>query len=115
MRLDGEPWEGKKSCMEPKDPAVRVAVEHDHLVPDRRDDLTERGPEPPIVARLMVEIRSDGSHTIARGAMEDALSGQKVAVEATGSTPLALALSLAKSLATAPWLTRQAFRALMRR
>jgi len=47
--------------------------------------------------------------------MEDALSGQKVAVEATGSTPLALALSLAKSLATAPWLARQAFRALMKR
>jgi hypothetical protein len=63
----------------------------------------------------MVEIRSDGSYTIARGAMEDALSGQKVAVEATGTTPLALALSLAKSLASTPWLARQAFRALLRR
>src|SRR5205085_5408337 len=27
--------------------------------------------EPPVVARLVVEIRSDGSHTIARGAAED--------------------------------------------
>jgi hypothetical protein len=71
--------------------------------------------EPPVVARLMVEIRSDGSYTVARGAMEDALSGQKVAVEATGSTPLALALSLAKSLASTPWLARHAFRALLRR
>jgi hypothetical protein len=80
-----------------------------------RDDLAGRPDEPPIVARLMVEIRSDGTHTIARGAMEDALSGQKVAVEATGTTPLALALSLAKSLASVPWLARHAFRALLRR
>jgi hypothetical protein len=91
-------------------------------VSTERDDLAARAvdspvaaTEPPVVARLMVEIRSDGSHTIARGAMEDALSGQKVAVEATGSTPLALALSLAKSLASTPWLARQAFRALLRR
>ncbi len=80
-----------------------------------RDDLAARPDEPPIVARLMVEIRSDGTYTIARGAMEDAMSGQKVAVEATGTTPLALALSLAKSLASVPWLARHAFRALLRR
>src|SRR5215471_12598605 len=102
--------------MEPAKPTVRITAERDDLAPSRpRDDLSERPGEPPVVARLMVEIRSDGSYTIARGAMEDALSGQKVAVEATGSTPLALALSLAKSLATAPWLARQAFRALMKR
>jgi len=80
-----------------------------------RDDLAAPREEPPIVARLMVEIRSDGTYTVARGAMEDALSGQKVAVEATGTTPLALALSLAKSLASVPWLARHAFRALLRR
>ena len=77
--------------------------------------LAERPGEPPIVARLVVEIRSDGSHTIARGAMEDALSGQKVAVEASGTTPLALALSLAKSMVATPLLARQAFRALVSR
>ena len=77
--------------------------------------LAERPDEPPVVARLVVEIRSDGSHTIARGAMEDALSGQKVAVEASGSTPIALALSLAKSIVATPLLARQAFRALVRR
>jgi hypothetical protein len=79
------------------------------------DNLTEHPGEPPIVARLVIEIRSDGSRTIARGAMEDALSGQKVAVEATGTTPLALALSLAKNIVATPLLARQAFRALVRR
>lgn len=71
--------------------------------------------ELPVVARLVVEIRSDGTQTIARGAMEDAASGQKVAVEASGENPLALALSLAKNITSAPWLARQAFRALMKR
>jgi hypothetical protein len=71
--------------------------------------------EPPVVARLMVEIRSDGSYTVARGALEDSVSGQKVAIEASGANPLALALSLARNLADVPWLARQAFRALIRR
>lgn len=84
-------------------------------VPKDSERLTERAGEPPIVARLVIEIRSDGSHTIARGAMEDALSGQKVAVEASGTTPLALALSLAKSIVGTPVLARQAFRALVGR
>ena len=83
--------------------------------PRRAETLAERPGEPPVVARLVIEIRSDGSHTIARGAMEDALSGQKVAVEAAGSTPLALALSLAKSIVATPLMARQAFRALVRR
>jgi hypothetical protein len=87
----------------------------DHLVSRESNPIARPPEEPPVVARLMVEIRSDGSYTIARGALEDSVSGQKVAVEATGSTPLALALSLAKSLAGTPWLARQAFRALLKR
>jgi hypothetical protein len=79
------------------------------------EPLAERPGEPPVVARLVIEIRSDGTRTIARGAMEDALSGQKVAVEANGTTPLALALSLAKSIVATPVLARQAFRALVAR
>jgi hypothetical protein len=79
------------------------------------ETLAARPGEPPVVARLVIEIRSDGSHTIARGAMEDALSGQKVAVEASGTTPLALALSLAKSIVATPLLAKQAFRALVSR
>jgi hypothetical protein len=64
--------------------------------------------EPPIVARLVIEIRSDGRRTIARGAMEDAVLGQKVAVEAHGTTPLSLAWSLAKSLTRLPSFARAA-------
>jgi hypothetical protein len=65
---------------------------------DPADELAEAPPEPPVVARLVVEIRSDGSHTIARGAMEDVASGQSVAIEAKGTTPMALAFELAKSM-----------------
>jgi len=90
--------------------------------PEQRGDLAASQTKPlvperdlPVVARLMVEIRSDGSYTVARGAMEDSVSGQKLAIEASGSNPLALALSLAKSLTDVPWLARQAFRALMRK
>jgi hypothetical protein len=62
--------------------------------------------EPPVVARLVVEIRSDGSHTIARGAAEDMVTGERIRVEAEGRTPLALALSLLKSALELPALAR---------
>jgi hypothetical protein len=71
------------------------------------------GEEPPVVARLMVEIRSDGTRTIARGALEDVENGERVAVEAQGATPAELAASLAKTLFTAPLLARTAFRAML--
>ncbi len=61
-------------------------------------EVAQTPPEPPVVARLVVEIRSDGTRTIARGAMEDVASGQSVAIEAKGTTPIALALELAKSM-----------------
>ncbi|MET0592349.1 MAG: hypothetical protein ABW133_06600 [Polyangiaceae bacterium] len=94
----------------PRPTTIQVGPE-----PRKGDPLAERPGEPPVVARLVIEIRSDGTRTIARGAMEDALSGQKVAVEANGTTPLALALSLAKSIVATPVLARQAFRALVSR
>lgn len=68
--------------------------------------------EPPVVARMVIEIRSDGTRTIARGAAEDALTGEKVAIEVAGSTPLQLALSLIKTMATVPALARSAVKAL---
>jgi hypothetical protein len=75
--------------------------------------------ELPVVARLIVEVRSDGSRTIARGAMEDAASDTRVAIEASGTSPLELALGLAKSILAAPWLrrhmVRQGLRALLRK
>ena len=67
-----------------------------------RGALAERPGEPPVVARMIVEIRSDGTRTIARGA-----------IEAHGSSPLSLARSLAKSMFSAPALARQAVKALL--
>ena len=77
------------------------------------NSLAEEPDEPPVVARMVIEIRSDGTRTIARGALEDALSGERVAVKAEGSTPMALAASLAKTIFTAPALAGQAVRALI--
>ena len=72
--------------------------------------------EPPVVARLVVEIRSDGSRTIARGAVEDTVSGQRTQIEAVGTSPFQLALALARSLAQLPRLTaRSAVRGLLGR
>jgi hypothetical protein len=74
-----------------------------------RAAITDSMPEPPVVARLVVEVRSDGSRTIARGALD--VEGEAVALEARGTTPAQLAASLARSLLTAPALLRQLARA----
>jgi len=76
------------------------------LVRDRPAEI-ETSNEPPVVARLVVEIRSDGSRTIARGAVEDVVNGQRTTLEAHGDSPLSLALQLAKVLTQIP---RQMFR-----
>src|SRR5437867_4454785 len=79
-------------------------------------DAVERADEPPVVARLVVEIRSDGTRTIARGAIEDTHRGERTAIEARGDTPLSLALALAKALTQLPRLTaRSAVRGLLGR
>jgi hypothetical protein len=78
-----------------------------------RDELT-REDELPVVARMVVEIRSDGTRTIARGAAEDAATGEKVAIQIEGTTPLSLALSLMKTLGQVPALARQAMKSLKR-
>jgi hypothetical protein len=77
------------------------------VAPAPSRDVPVAHEELPVVARLIVEVRSDGSRTVARGAMEDAASGTRAAIEAVGSTPLELALTLAKSIMSAPWFTRQ--------
>jgi hypothetical protein len=72
--------------------------------------------EPPVVARLIVEIRSDGSRTIARGAVEDVASGQRTTIEARGDSPIQLAIALARSLTQLPRLgARSAVRGLLGR
>jgi hypothetical protein len=87
----------------------------DRPLPTRSADdaLAPEPEEPPVVARMIIEIRSDGSRTIARGAMEDARSGERVSIQAEGSTPMALAASLAKTLFSAPMLAKQAAKALL--
>jgi hypothetical protein len=81
------------------------------LVPAPPGELTS---EPPVVARLMVEIRSDGSRTIARGAIEDIATGQRTTVEARGDSPIQLAIALARSLTQLPRLSaRFAIRGLL--
>jgi len=75
--------------------------------------LAKQPEEPPVVARMIIEIRSDGTRTVARGAVEDVASGERVAIEARGSTPMALAGSLARSLFSVPALARHAVRALV--
>jgi len=89
------------------DKPVKRPVTHDaesvelERVAQRDDD------DLPVVARLVVEIRSDGSRTIARGGLEDAALGQRVTVEARGDSPLQLALALAKSLGALPPFRRE--------
>ncbi|MEZ4385622.1 MAG: hypothetical protein R3A79_30165 [Nannocystaceae bacterium] len=90
---------------------------------DRDDPPRERRPAPrdpasvaadpelPVVARLVVEVRSDGSRTVTRGAIEDVLSGETVAVEARADSPLELSMNLAKMLLQAPALASQGLRA----
>ena len=61
--------------------------------------------EPPVVARLVVEIRSDGSRTMARGAIEDVATGQRVMIDAQGTSPIQLAFALMKSITQIPKLS----------
>jgi hypothetical protein len=69
-----------------------------------RARLAEPLGDPPVVARFIVEIRSDGSRTVARGALEDVANGERATIEARGTTPAALAGSLLKSLLASPLL-----------
>jgi hypothetical protein len=79
----------------------------------RRPGAVALADELPVVARLVVEIRSDGRRTIARGALEDVVQGQRVAVEARGDSPLGLALGLARSILSVPMLARASARKLL--
>jgi hypothetical protein len=74
----------------------------------KKDAPLEEQKEPPVVTRLVIELRSDGSRTIARGAIEDARTGEKVELHAEGATPLLLIASLLKSLADVPALAKRA-------
>ena len=77
--------------------------------------IREAQAEPPVVARLVIEIRSDGTRTIARGMAEDVAQGERVQIKAEGATPLQLVLSLVKSLRDVPVLARNFARGLLKK
>jgi len=87
-------------------------VEDDPEVLPAAAETTAVAPEEelPVVARLVVEIRSDGSRTVARGALEDRATGQQVGIEAEGTSPLALASTLAKSIFSLPAIAARSLR-----
>jgi len=96
--------------------ATDDGVKSELVARDAEPDALQSTDEPPVVARLVVEIRSDGSRTIARGALEDAQQGQRVAIEARGDSPIQLAIALARSLTQLPRLgARSAVRGLLGR
>lgn len=59
--------------------------------------------ELPVVARLVIEIRSDGARTVARGALEGADHSERVGVEARGGSPAELAAQLLRAIVAAPF------------
>ncbi|GEM_PF-1595669 len=70
------------------------------------DALAEEADLPPVVARMIVEIRSDGTRTIARGALEDLQTGERVSMQANAASPLALAKELSQSILKTPSLAK---------
>jgi len=89
----------------------------DELEPEREPELpAAEDDELPVVARLVIEVRSDGTRTVARGGLEDRATGQRVSLEAKGGTPLELSAQLAKGLMTSPlWLGLQTVGGLRKR
>jgi hypothetical protein len=72
------------------------------IVPTAEADRTRalsRDEDLPVVARMVIEIRSDGTRTVARGAVEDVATGQQAALVARGGSPIALAADLTRGLA----------------
>ncbi len=83
-----------------------MTLPNETIIVERGAPLTEEPDLPPVVARLVVEIRSDGTRTIARGAMEDHITGEKVGISVQGRSPALLAKELATSILRLPLLSR---------
>ena len=94
-------------CRTPMREAAPVSTEKREpataeIVPTAEADRTRalsRDEDLPVVARMVIEIRSDGTRTVARGAVEDVATGQQAAVVARGGSPIALAADLTRGLA----------------
>lgn len=76
--------------------------EHEPIPAPRADDRPQRPGDDdlPVVSRIVIEIRSDGSRTIARGAAEDP-NGQ-VGLEVRADSPAELVAALAKLMLQLP-------------
>jgi hypothetical protein len=101
------------SVTERDDDEAIAARKGDEAMAARDDGEIAANDDPPVVARLVVEIRSDGRRTIARGALEDRAAGERVVVQAEGRSPIELALSLARTIFSLPQLARGTARALL--
>lgn len=90
---------------------------HPPAEPAARGELQSEADLPPVVARMVIEVRSDGTRTMARGALEDLVTGQNVRVDTPPLTPIELAGQLSKMLvfptALAGGALRDGVRALM--
>jgi len=95
-------------------PAPGAAERKSALAETERGGVPQTHEEPPVVARMIVEIRSDGTRTVARGALEDIVSGERVKIEASGGSPIQLAASLASNLLSTPFMLGRATSALVR-
>jgi hypothetical protein len=84
------------------------------LVETQRAGVPANYEEPPVVARMIIEIRSDGTRTVARGALEDIVTGERVKIEASGGSPMQLAASLASNLLSTPFMIGRAAEAFVR-
>ena len=84
------------------------------IVPTDSGQVPQAYEEPPVVARMIIEIRSDGTRTIARGALEDVLSDERVKIEASGGSPIQLAASLASNLLSTPFMLGRAANAVIK-
>lgn len=73
----------------------------------------ERPDELPVVARMVVEVRSDGTKTVARGAIEDLQTGQQVAIQTDAMDTNELSTALAQSLLATSGLAKEALKALL--
>lgn len=70
--------------------------------------LEAEGALPPVVLRMVVEVRSDGSRTVARGAVEDIATGERVQVKIDNFSPLLLGKEITRALISLPSLAKRA-------
>lgn len=81
----------------PSDPSDPIEAEVVDIQEAQAQDV-EVDDLPPVVSRLVVEIRSDGRKTMARGAIEDVATGQTVAISADARSLVELSSMLVQSL-----------------